>query len=164
LTRLGTFRIRASDRIAGQRADIRNGYKMRSRLTLLCLGSWCACVALAGAQSLTINGGTSFHAGAAEDFASTVIGDPWDFENPDDYSYRYPMDVAAATAGQSTFQNVPDVANGLLHGVLRGSSPRVNLQFEGIRGAFNQVGRTGIRYPIDANRYTRISFRLKRSV
>jgi hypothetical protein len=37
------------------------------------------------------------------------------------------------------------------------------MQFAGVDGAFNALGRTGVVYPIDASRFTRLSFRVRRS-
>jgi hypothetical protein len=133
---------------------------MRLRLTLLLLGSWLVCAATAGAQSLTINGGNTYTGRTAEDFATTVIADPWDFENRDDYAYSWSSD--ASLGNTATFAGVPDLVNGVLHGTLRGSQPQIQMQFEGVDGAFNVVGRNGVHFPIDANRYKRVSFRMKR--
>ncbi len=42
--------------------------------------------------------------------------------------------------------------------------PAVCLQFEGAANALNIGGRSGVRFPIDAAKYKRLSFRARRSV
>ncbi|MBL8139607.1 MAG: hypothetical protein JNM38_00745 [Acidobacteria bacterium] len=98
---------------------------------------------------------------AGRDFATEVIGDPWDFEEATDYNYAYSMDDYTGTPA---FQSLPTVANGYFRGIARTSVPKVSLQFEGVVGALNSAYRTGVRYPIDANRYRALAFRVRRSV
>jgi hypothetical protein len=96
----------------------------------------------------------------ASDFASDVMGDPWDFEQRTDFVYMFSDNNTTA----SGFQNVPDVSDGVLRGVINGGNGILNitLHFEGIVGAFNSMTKTGIKYPIPADRYKRLSFRLRR--
>ncbi len=54
-------------------------------------------------------------------------------------------------------------AAGQLSGVARNTTPSVEVQFSGVNGALNAVGRNGVVHPIDANRFRRLSFRLRRS-
>jgi hypothetical protein len=112
------------------------------------------------AQTLTINGGGTATLRAGSDFATEVIGDPWDFEQRTDYTYMFSDD----TAGASAFTAVPGINDGLFQGVSRTGQVNVCMLFEGIGGAMNQISRTGVRYPIDANRFKRVSFKMRRSV
>jgi hypothetical protein len=126
--------------------------------TILLLGFALVLATEAWAQSLTIGGQPSRTVRSGVDFAATVIGDPWDFDEATDYVYMFSDDVTNISA----FTSIPTV-NGVLSGVVRGADPTVQLQFEGIGGALNTVGRNGIVTPIDASRFRRLSFRVRRS-
>ncbi len=125
--------------------------------TILLLGFALVLVTDASSQSLTIGGQSTVSSGV--DFAATVIGDPWDFNEATDYVYMFSDDETGAPA----FTTIPTIAGGLLSGVSRGTAPAVQLQYEGIDGALNIVGRNGVVTPIDANRFRRLSFRVRRS-
>ena len=121
------------------------------------------------AQSLTLTpgpgtpgagGGPSVRAG--HDFASDVIGDPWDFEQASDWDQMYSLD--ALDPFKSAWASVPQSIGGVFTGTSQSAYPSINLQFEGIAGGFNMAGRNGVRYPIDAGKYRRLSFRVRRSV
>jgi hypothetical protein len=133
---------------------------MRLRLTVLLLGSLFIGAMSAAGQSLSVNGGGSATVRTASDFASDVMGDPWDFEQRTDFMYM--MSDNNTTA--SGFQSLPDVSDGLLRGVINGQNGVLNvmMHWEGVTGAFNSVTKTGVKYPINANFYKRVSFRLKR--
>jgi hypothetical protein len=135
---------------------------MRGRVTFLLVGLASASIwtTTAEAQSLTVNGGGAATVRPANDFANDVIGDPWDFEQRSDFTYMFSDDGTGASA----FQNVPEIADGLLRGVARTGTINVKMLFEGVGGAMNQVAKTGVRYPINANYFNRVSFRMKRSV
>jgi hypothetical protein len=98
----------------------------------------------------------------APDYATDVLSDPWDFEQTTDFVYMFSEDFQ--NANQSAWAGVPSLANGRLTGVPRVRRPRLQMLFEGVTGALNVVGRTGVGYPIDSTRYRRLSFRMKRSV
>lgn len=133
---------------------------MRLRLTVLLSGSLFIGAWHAEGQSLSVNGGASATLRTASDFASDVMGDPWDFEQRSDFVYMFSDNNTTA----SGFQSVPDVSDGVLRGVINGGNGLLNitLHFEGIVGAMNGVTKTGVKYPIPADRYKRLSFRLRR--
>jgi hypothetical protein len=133
---------------------------MRLRLTVLLSGSLFIGAWHAEGQSLSVNGGASATLRTASDFASDVMGDPWDFEQRSDFVYMFSDNNTTA----SGFQSVPDVSDGVLRGVINGGNGILNitLHFEGIGGAFNTMTKTGVKYPIPADRYKRLSFRLRR--
>jgi len=133
---------------------------MRLRLTVLLSGSLFIGAWHAEAQSLSVNSGSSATLRTASDFASDVMGDPWDFEQRTDFVYMFSDNNSTA----SGFQNVPEVTDGVLRGVLNNTNGILNLtlHFEGISGAFNSMAKTGIKYPIPADRYKRLSFRMRR--
>src|SRR5689334_14099007 len=114
----------------------------------------------AHAQSLTIGGASSATSQPGVDFATSVLGDPWDFDQRTDWVSMY----SANEAGASTFAGTPTQNGGVLSGVSSGSSPTVQLLYQGIDGALNGVGKSGFTTPIDASRFKRLSFRVRRSV
>ena len=127
--------------------------------TILLLGLGVFFAGEAAAQSLTIGGASSASGRSGVDFASTVIGDPWDMNQRTDYVYMLSDDGT----GQPAFTSIPTMAGGLLSGTSRGQTPMVEMQFSGVDGAFNSAMKTGVRYPIDASRFRRLSFRLRRA-
>ena len=68
---------------------------MTRNLTIWCVVglSWLAATP-GSAQTLTIQGSATKASGP--DFASNVIGDPWDFNQASDYSYMFSEDAAGA--------------------------------------------------------------------
>jgi hypothetical protein len=133
---------------------------MRLRLTVLLSGSLFIGAVSAEGQSLSVNGGGSATGRTASDFASDVMGDPWDFEQRSDFVYMFSDNNTTA----SGFAGVPDVTDGVLRGVFNGGNGMLNvtLHFEGLSGAFNTMTKTGVKYPINADHYKRLSFRMKR--
>lgn len=125
-----------------------------SRLALFLLAACIASTTHAGAQTLTINGSTAnVTVASGQDFATTIIGDPWDFSNVDDYTSMF----------SSGFDRTSmTVASGRFTGTAT-TNPSLQIQFEGIDGALNIVGRNGVRFPIASSVYNRISFRMRRN-
>ena len=118
------------------------------------------------AQTLRIDGATSRTVQAAPDYAAEVMGDPWDFDAPSDYNYGYSIGEATPQDAGNEFtswQPHPTVSNGIFSGVTREPKPSLQMLLGGIPGAMNAVQKTGARYPIDAGRYSWLSFRVKRS-
>ena len=67
-------------------------------------------------------------------------------------------------SGPSAFTGTPTQTGGVLSGVSSGNAPSIQVLYQGIDGALNTIGRSGVTTPIDANRYRRLSFRARRSV
>jgi len=112
----------------------------------------------ASAQSLQVGGPTNVP--TAPDFATNDVGDPWDFAELSDYVYQFSLDGA----GQSSWAAKPVLSGGRLLGISRSPNPQITLQFAGVLGALNTVGRTGFTHPIDTSKYNRLSIRVRRSV
>jgi hypothetical protein len=125
-------------------------------LVLVVLG----CAGAASAQSLTIGGASSQTSRAGSDFATTILGDPWDFDQATDWVYMY----SDNESGAPSWTDTPTQSGGVLRGVSRGQAPSLQVLYQGIDGALNAVGRNGVTTPIDANRYRRLSLRVRRSV
>ena len=61
---------------------------------------------------------------------------------------------------------VPTLPGGVFTGVVDSSTTTaaaIQVLFEGLTGAFNKVDYNGYRFPIDARKYRRIAFRMRRS-
>ena len=99
---------------------------------------------------------------AGRDFATEVLGDPWDFEQESDWIRAFSLDGLDPTT--SAWADTPVLENGKFKGRSRTTQPVLSLQFEGLGGNLNLATRTGVRFPIDAGKYTRLSFRMRRSV
>jgi len=65
---------------------------------------------------------------AGRDFASEVIGDPWDFEQPGDWNQMYSVD--AYDARRSAWVGIPQLVNGVFTGKPDSTVPIIDLQFE----------------------------------
>jgi hypothetical protein len=93
---------------------------------------------------------------SAPDFATLVMADPWDFDQASDYAYMF----------SSGWQGVPAVADGMFRGRVAsdaGHPPLMQMLFEGVHGAWNQIERTGVAFPIDTRRYRRVVIRMRRT-
>lgn len=84
--------------------------------------------------------------GEGDDFATTVLGDPWDMDQP--------TDVLA-------LHGLPNgvINDGLLSYTVQSNPSEVSLLFYGFVDAMN-VGKLGSNYPIDADHYRWLSFRI----
>jgi hypothetical protein len=103
----------------------------------------------AHAQSITITSPTSGQRLAAgPDFATDVIGDPWDMSNRED--------LPRMSFG---FSGLDIDASGRLLGRPTGTGADFYLLHRGIYGAVNP-GPNGLNFPIDTNRYSKIAFKL----
>ena len=76
----------------------------------------------AGAQSLTIGGGSSQTSQAGAEFATTVLGDPWDFDQRTDWVHMYSDNETGASAWAGT----PTQDNGVFRGVSSGRTPSMS--------------------------------------
>src|SRR5688500_20259186 len=111
---------------------------MVTRTTILRLGQ-CAIALLlvfgaaapAAAQSFTIGGASSQTSQPGADFATTVLGDPWDFTERTDWVHMYSDNEAGASAWSGT----PTQTGGVFHGVSSGAAPSVQLLYQGVDGA-----------------------------
>jgi hypothetical protein len=140
---------------------------MVTRTTILRLGQCAASLLLViglagegGAQSFTIGGAASQTSQPGIDFATTVIGDPWDFTERTDWVHMY----SDNGSGTQMFSGTPTQTGGVLRGVSAGNAPSISVLYQGIDGALNTVSRGGVLTPIDTSRFRRLSFRVRRSV
>jgi hypothetical protein len=140
---------------------------MVRRTTILRVGRTAAAALLAlaigrsaAAQSLTIGGGASQNSQPGAEFATTVLADPWDFDQRTDWVHMF----SDNETGGSAWAGTPTQDGGVLHGITTGRMTSVMVLYNGVDGALNTVGKNGVLTPIDANRYRRLSFRARRSV
>lgn len=92
---------------------------------------------------------------AGADYATDVLGDPWDMANPEDVSIS-PDD----RGGWASF-GFP--GNGTSGGVTSSSDTAVFFLGQGLYG-INNPGRNGIRFPVDTSIYKKISFKMYSSI
>lgn len=85
--------------------------------------------------------------GEGDDFATTVLGDPWDMNQPTDVMGLHYLSDATFNGGVLSYRVQP------------APSDRVGLLFPGMPGALN-IGKIGVNYPINADHYRWISFRM----
>lgn len=149
--------------------------RMKFRHAILCVALSAATAGIVSAQSFTLSPATPRQATATglvtaaavggepagRDFAAEVIGDPWDFEQASDYNLMYSLHPSDPK--RSAWAGVPTLNAGVFTGISATTTPKLSIQFEGIAGGFNMAGKNGVRYPIDASRYRRLSFRVRRS-
>lgn len=134
--------------------------------------SWAAAIAAlllaattSSAQQLRVNGAASATVSAAPDYAAETKGDPWDFDSTSDYIYTYSLgeDTPQDRGNDYTsWEPYPTTQNGVFSGTTREQTPSLQMLFGGVPGAMNARQDTGLRAPIDANRYVTLSFRIRR--
>lgn len=107
----------------------------------------------AGAQSLTITSPTAnTRLAAGPDYATDVLGDPWDMSNPEDISID-PQELSGWT-------NFGFKAGGDVGGTVTGNPASIAFLRPGRFGSLNP-GRNGLRYPIDSVTFRKLSLKLK---
>ncbi len=124
---------------------------------------WSCFLALAGIVALAVQpgaqGGITVTAPAANarlaagpDYATDVLGDPWDMANAADISPD-PQELTG-------WSNFGFTQQGEVGGTLTKVPASLSLLAAGRYGSINP-GRNGLRYPIDSATYTRLSFKMK---
>jgi hypothetical protein len=129
---------------------------MRSRFAtvlVLAVGCWFS-AGTAGAQSgLTVTSpAANARLAAGPDFATDVLGDPWDMSNPEDISID-PQELS----GWTNFRFTPA---GEVGGTVTGNPSSIAFLRPGRYGSLN-TGRSGLRHPIDSATFRRLAVKLK---
>jgi len=88
---------------------------------------------------------------ASRDFATEVIGDPWDMNERTDIFFEMTRDKGG-------FPNL-SLSNGVLSGTNNKTDANIWIMFPG-HVSSQMLGHTGVQYPIDATRYRRLVFRM----
>jgi hypothetical protein len=96
----------------------------------------------------------------APEYSTDVLGDPWDFNEAGDFVYMQSVH-AVGMVHEFPWTARPVVSGGMLTGTARLAVP--SLQLLAFNAMFSYAGRNGVSYPIDADRYSVLSFRLRRS-
>lgn len=99
---------------------------------------------------LTVTAPGSAVVAAGSDYATEVLGDPWDMDGPGD--------IVLAELRQLTD---PAFAGGVLQATATGPDANLWMIFQGVPSAFNLT--RGSRHPIDPARYTRLSLKMRLS-
>jgi len=81
-----------------------------------------------------------------DDFATTVLGDPWDMSQPTDIPALHGLPNGTISGGQLSY-------------TVESNPSEVPLLFYGFVGAMD-VGKLGVNYPIDTDHYRWLSFRI----
>ena len=92
---------------------------------------------------------------AGPDFASDVIGDPWDMNSMNDISIDPQQRTDWASLGVNGGTGVPNAIGGSLNG-----PAGLSILYQGHYGVIN-AQRNGRTFPIDTNFYRRLSFKVK---
>lgn len=93
--------------------------------------------------------GVEDNIGEGDDFARTVLGDPWDMASLTDIYNEKTQGMQAMTA-----------AAGLLSGVTSDDDPGIYLLWPGFVGDLPSIGKYGVNTPIQADQYRLLSFRM----
>ena len=88
----------------------------------------------------------------SDDYATQVLGDPWDMNNAEDTDY---LDHITP----------PAISNGIWSANTTSQYASIFLQYQGWDNSMTYTGeRSGINYPIDSHRFTHMRFRMYSSV
>jgi hypothetical protein len=110
-----------------------------------------------GAQPLSITSPTpGQRLASGPDYATEVLGDPWDMDNREDYSLLEPGD-------NSGFSTLGLNGMGQLVGTLSFNDAGVTFLYRGVSGAVNP-GRSGRRFPIDPHAFSKLAFKLTSTI
>jgi len=127
--------------------------KTRAPLVLACL---LAFPGVAGAQVAIVSPSPGARLPAAPDYATDVLGDPWDMSNREDYSLFEPGENAG-------FSTLGLDGQGRLMGTPASADAGIGLLHRGVSGAVNP-GRNGRRFPIDPDIYGKLAFKVVSTV
>src|SRR5215211_4993212 len=140
------------------------GPDMTLKNVFLTLASLCLVPVAASAQITGVTAPSStVNVTAATDFATVNFQDPWDMKQNTDLGWHIWSKDQPPSGLTSVAYNQPATAtaqNGtdFLHAVTTNTSPNITI-LESSNRFSAQLGRTGDRYPIDANTYTMLSYR-----
>ena len=94
------------------------------------------------------------HLPAGPDYATDVLGDPWDMSNPEDIGLD-----PSETVGWTNFSVNSPSHPGLAGGTTSTYDTQLSLLFRGFYGIINP-GKNGRNFPIDTGKYQKLSFRM----
>jgi hypothetical protein len=124
--------------------------------------------AASAAAQVTFTPGThppDFRFPAGPDFATDVLGDPWDFSNAEDISPNpeelggWVQSEAARTTGTAAAFLQGGVFRGLANATALAAA-ELSLFDRGTYGAVNPIDRGGVRFPIPTARYKKLAVRV----
>jgi len=133
------------------------------KLVLYVAAAFVLYAAPAAAQFTVTAPSTTVNVKAADDFATKAFQDPWDMSQRTDVGW---WTFGTDTAIGVNFLN-PTVSNGVFSGTNPGAIASLFLLESGLAptpgGSATPVGKTGQQYPIDANTYTHLVYRMSSS-
>jgi hypothetical protein len=99
--------------------------------------------------SITLTSPNNVTVAESDDYATQVLGNPWDMDDPDDIDFPYKY-------------NLPQLANGLWSAATNSSTDaHVMLQYQSYEGIYSYLGEAdGVNRPVDTSRFTRLWMRV----
>ena len=125
--------------------------------TLLCIlagaaGGHPSLAANAPADSITLTAPNNTTVAESDDYATQVLGDPWDMNNPEDTSFLDHM-------------TPPTLSNGIWTSQTTSQYSSIYMVSQGWDQSFEYLGEhNGVNYPVDSRRFTHLRFRMYSSV
>jgi hypothetical protein len=131
---------------------------MKKSLLYVCLASMLHAVP-AAAQFVVTQPSTQTNVKAADDFATTAFQDPWDMSQRTDVGWwLFGSDFPPSNWTSPTF------SGGVFTGTTAGAGARLFLLESGLAptlgGSATPIGKTGQQFPINANKYTHLLYRM----
>ncbi|MDD2943704.1 MAG: hypothetical protein PHC51_12150, partial [bacterium] len=120
---------------------------------------WCQDVV-----TLTVASGSTASTRAADDFATTVLGDPWDFSNTADLAWQENLTSISINTTNApglltaTAKSNSSGYSGLIYPLFEGFAERYSLLHDDLTATFP---RSGLETPVNSSEYHKLSFRMK---
>ncbi|MEO5952311.1 MAG: Ser-Thr-rich GPI-anchored membrane family protein, partial [Chloroflexia bacterium] len=132
--------------------------RVRTAMLIASLGLLGSAVMLAGNSSnalaatndtITLTSPNNVTIAESDDYATQVLGDPWDMNDKGDLNWPYNVQNASASGGVWHGNPMGD-QNGVVYPV-----------YQNFRNSYSYVGeKDGVNYPVDSNRYSRFWVRM----
>jgi hypothetical protein len=117
------------------------------------LGSTSTDAQAATNDAITLTAPSNVTIAESDDYATQVLGNPWDMNGPDDL--HWPHDLVNISTSNSVWRANPTSAQG----------GTVHLQYQHFPNGYSFVGETdGVNYPVDPNRFSRLWVRMSSDV
>lgn len=95
----------------------------------------------------------------ADDFAKTVLGDPWDMNEITDIRKERSFNLTGFSVSGGVLSAISGVDSNLNNTSKNPSNPQIYLLYPGYLGS-QEIGKLGVNYPVNANYYRQLSFRM----
>lgn len=95
----------------------------------------------------------------ADDYAKTVLGDPWDMSEITDIRQERSFNITSVSLSDGLLTATSGTDDNAQNTSKNPSNPQIYLLYPGYPGS-QENGRIGVNFPIDATRYKQLSFRM----